>query len=349
MSADDQAVAAGARRFSRKTHYVPAAAKVIPNPKARLLDQVREVLRVKHYSIHTEQAYVAWIKRFIFFHGKRHPRDMGAPEVQTFLSDLAVTGQVSASTQNQALNALVFLYREVLHQELGWMNELVRAKRPKRMPTVMSKEEVQRVLAAMTGTPQLMARLLYGTGMRLMESLRLRVKDIDFANNYIVVRDGKGEKDRLTTLPATLKAALEEHLKRVRILHAKDLAAGFGEVYLPDALARKYPAAARDWAWQWLFPSARLSVDPRSGKQRRHHADPQALQRAVRAAVHLAQIPKPVSCHTFRHSFATHLLEAGYHVRTVQELLGHQKLDTTMIYTHVMRQPGIGVRSPLDT
>ena len=322
---------------------------MLPNPKAKLLDQVREVLRVKHYSIHTEDAYVGWIKRFIFFHGKRHPREMGAAQVQAFLSDLAVKGEVSASTQNQALNSLVFLYSEVLHQELGWMNELVRAKRPKRVPTVMSKEEVRRVLAAMTGTTQLMARLLYGTGMRLMECLRLRVKDVDFANNYIVIRDGKGDKDRITMLPATLKAPLQEHLKRVRILHDKDLADGYGEVYLPDALARKYPRAARERPWQWLFPSARLSVDPRSGKQRRHHADPQALQRAVRAAVRLAQIPKPVSCHTFRHSFATHLLEAGYDIRTVQELLGHEKLDTTMIYTHVMRQPGIGVRSPLDT
>jgi len=319
---------------------------VLPNPKAKLLEQVREVLRVKHYSIHTEEAYAGWIKRFIFFHGKRHPRAMGAPEVQAFLSELAVKAEVSASTQNQALNALVFLYSEVLHQELGWMNGLVRAKRPKRMPTVMSKEEVQRVLAAMTGTPQLMARLLYGTGMRLMECLRLRVKDVDFANNYMVVRDGKGEKDRMTMLPATLKAGLEEHLKRVRILHEKDLADGWGEVYLPDAL--RYPTAAREWAWQSLFPSARISVDPRSGGKRRHHADPQALQRAVRAAVRLAQIPKPVSCHTFRHSFATHLLEAGYDIRTVQELLGHAKVDTTMIYTHVMRERGIGVRSPLD-
>jgi integron integrase len=336
-------------RAGERLKYVPGLSKVMPNPKAKLLDQVREVLRVKHYSIHTEDAYVGWIKRFIFFHGKRHPRDMGATEVQAFLSDLAVKAEVSASTQNQALNALVFLYSEVLHQELGWMNELVRAKRPRRVPTVMSKEEVQRVLAAMTGTPQLMAQLLYGTGIRLMECLRLRVKDLDFANNYIVIRDGKGDKDRITMLPATLKAGLQEHLKRVRILHEKDLADGCGDVYLPDALARKYPTAAREWAWQWLFPSTRLSVDPRSGKQHRHHADPQALQRAVRAAVRLAQIPKPVSCHTFRHSFATHLLEAGYDIRTVQELLGHQKLDTTMIYTHVMRQPGIGVRSPLDS
>ena len=348
MSADYQQLQTAALRSAPKLKYVPGLSKVVPNPKAKLLDQVREVLRVKHYSIHTEDAYVGWIKRFIFFHGKRHPREMGATEVQTFLSDLAVRGNVSASTQNQALNALVFLYSEVLHQELSWMNELVRARRHKRVPTVMSKEEVQRVLAAMTGTPQLMARLLYGTGMRLMECLRLRVKDVDFANNYIIIRDGKGDKDRITMLPATLKASLQEHLKRVGILHEKDLADGYGEVYLPEALARKYPKAAREWSWQWLFPSARISIDPRSARHRRHHADPQLLQRAVRAAVRLAQIPKPVSCHTFRHSFATHLLEAGYDIRTVQELLGHEKLDTTMIYTHVMRQPGIGVRSPLD-
>lgn len=349
MNVEYQGVRVPEVRPGERLNYVPGLSKVIPNPKAKLLDQVREVLRVKHYSIHTEGAYVGWIKRFIFFHGKRHPREMSAPEVQAFLSDLTVRGEVSPSTQNQALNALVFLYGEVLHQQLGWMNELVRARRPKRLPTVMSQAEVKRVLAAMSGTPQLMARLLYGTGMRLMECLRLRVKDIDFANNYIVIRAGKGDKDRLTMLPATLKAALQEHLERVRILHEKDVAGGWGEVYLPDALARKYPTAAREGAWQWLFPSARISVDPRSGRQRRHHADPQALQRSVRAAVRLAQIPKPVSCHTFRHSFATHLLEAGYDIRTVQELLGHQKLDTTMIYTHVMRQPGIGVHSPLDT
>lgn len=348
MNVDYQRVATIPPGGAGRSNYVASTAKVIPNPKAKLLDQVREVLRVKHYSIHTEAAYVRWIKRFIFFHGKRHPREMGAAEVQAFLSDLAVSGEVSASTQNQALNALVFLYSEVLHQELGWMNELVRAKRPKRMPTVMSKEEMSRLLAAMSGTPQLMAKLLYGTGMRLMECLRLRVKDIDFANNYIVVRDGKGDKDRLTMLSDSLKAALREHLKRVRILHEKDLADGYGEVYLPEALARKYPKAGRDWCWQWLFPSARLSVDPRTGRQRRHHADPQALQRAVRAAVRLAQTSKPVSCHTFRHSFATHLLEAGYDIRTVQELLGHEHVDTTMIYTHVMRRPGVGVRSPLD-
>ena len=227
---------------------------------------------MKHYSIHTEDAYVGWIKRFIFFHGKRHPREMGGPEVQAFLSDLAVRGEVSASTQNQALNSLVFLYSEVLHQELGWMNELVRAKRPKRVPTVMSKQEVQRVLAAMTGTTQLMARLLYGTGMRLMECLRLRVKDVDFANNYIVIRDGKGDKDRITMLPATLKAPLQEHLKRVRILHDKDLADGHGEVYLPDALARKYPKAARERAWQWLFPSTCMHENVRWIEETPHYA-----------------------------------------------------------------------------
>lgn len=327
-------------------NYVSAAARVIPHPKARLLDQVREVLRVKHYSLHTEKTYVDWIKRFIFFHGKRHPRDMGAAEVQAFLSDLAVRGNVSASTQNQALNALVFLYRQVLHLEIGALDELVRARRPRRMPTVLAREETQRVLAALSGTYQLLGRLLYGTGLRLMECLRLRVKDIDFAMNHIIVRNGKGDKDRVTMLPESLKGQLQDHLRRVKILHEQDLAAGHGEVYLPEALARKYPAAARQWAWQYAFPSARL--DTRSGKNRRHHLDEQALQRAVRAAVKLAAINKPASCHTLRHCFATHLLEAGYDIRTVQELLGHAHVNTTMIYTHVMNRPGVGARSPLD-
>ncbi len=334
---------------SAKCNYVTTRARVIPNPKARLLDQVREVLRVKHYSLHTERTYVDWIKRFIFFHQKRHPREMGAPEIQAFLSDLAVRGNVSASTQNQALNALMFLYQQVLHIEIPALDQLVRARRSRRVPTVLTREEAQRLMAAMSGTCQLLGRLLYGTGLRLMECLRLRVKDIDFGMNHIIVRNGKGDKDRVTMLPQSVKAQLEDHLRRVRILHEQDLASGKGEVYLPDALARKYPAAAREWAWQYAFPSARLSRDPRSGKTRRHHLDEQALQRAVRAAVKLAAINKPASCHTLRHSFATHLLEAGYDIRSVQELLGHAHVNTTMIYTHVMNRPGIGVRSPLDT
>ena len=322
--------------------------RVIPNPNAKLLDQVREVLRVKHYSIRTEDAYLGWIKRFIFFHGKRHPREMGAPEVQAFLSHLAVEGQVAASTQNQALNAIVFLYNQVLHMELGALDELVRPRRPKRIPVVLTKEEMQRVTAAMTGTAQLMARLLYGSGLRLMECLRLRVKDVDFAANHIIVRNGKGDQDRVTMLPTTLKPILSQHLERVRLLHEKDLADGYGEVYLPEALSRKYPNAARQWVWQYVFPSNTRSVDPRSGIERRHHASEVALQRAVRAAAQLARISKVVTPHAFRHSFATHLLEANYDIRTVQELLGHSRVDTTMIYTHVMNQPSVGVRSPLD-
>lgn len=320
----------------------------MPNPKARLLDQVREVLRVKHYSIHTEDAYVGWIKRYIFFHQKRHPREMSAPEVQAFLSDLAVTQNVSASTQNQALNALVFLYAEVLHVELDWMHNLVRTRRSRRVPLVLSRPEIQRVLAAMTGTTQLMGKLLYGTGLRLMECLRLRVKDLDFARGLIIVRDGKGQKDRVTMLPEVLRQALQDHLARVKLLHASDLKNGRGEVFLPEALARKYPAAPKEWVWQYVFPSAKLSRDPRSNAIRRHHVDEQMLQRAVRGAAKLAGIDKPVTPHTFRHSFATHLLESGYDIRTVQELLGHAHVTTTQIYTHVMQKPGLGVTSPLD-
>ncbi|MBM3835711.1 MAG: integron integrase [Verrucomicrobia bacterium] len=321
---------------------------VIPNPKKKLLDQVREVIRVKHYSIRTETTYVDWIKRFILFHGKRHPREMGASEVESFLTDLAVRRRVAASTQNQALNALVFLYREVLHQPLGEF-AAVRAKRPVRLPTVLTPAEVQRLLLAMKpNTHRLMARLLYGTGMRLMECVRLRVKDVLFEQNQIVVREGKGAKDRVTILPQSLKSELEEHLGRVKLLHARDLAAGFGEVYLPFALEKKYPGAGREWAWQYVFPAASSSVDPRTGKQRRHHANETGLQRAVKEALRLANILKPASCHSLRHSFATHLLEAGYDIRTVQELLGHESVETTQIYTHVMQRPGLGVKSPLD-
>ncbi len=325
-----------------------SSAGVVPNPKARLLDQVREVIRFKHYSISTEDAYVQWIKRFIFFHGKRHPREMGVTEIEAFLTDLAVRGKVAASTQNQALNALVFLYQKVLHIELGEFSA-ERARRPDRLPVVLTKAETANLLAAMKpGTIGLMARLSYGTGMRLMECVRLRVKDLLFEENQILVRDGKGFKDRVTLLPSSVKAELAAHLERVKLLHQSDLKAGAGEVYLPYALARKYPQAAREWGWQYVFPAIHLSPDPRSGKMRRHHASETSLQRAVKEAVRLAGIVKPASCHSLRHSFATRLLESGYDIRTVQELLGHKDVSTTQIYTHVMQKPGLGVRSPLD-
>ena len=328
----------------------PPVTGFIPNPKVKLLDQVREVIRLKHYSIRTEQAYVQWIKRFIFFHQKRHPREMGAPQIQAFLTDLAVRQQVSAATQNQAMNAIVFLYREVLRVELGDFSERVRAKRPVQLPVVLTRQEVQKLLAAIPiGTYQMMVRLLYGTGMRLMECVRLRIKDMLFQENQLVIRNGKGFKDRITMMPASLKAELNHHLERVRMLHEQDLAGGYGETWLPFALSRKYPQAAKEWTWQYAFPAARLSRDPRSGKTRRHHVSETGLQRAVKDAVRLAGITKPASCHTLRHSFATQLLEAGYDIRTVQELLGHESVETTQIYTHVMQKPGLGVKSPLDS
>ena len=320
----------------------------IPNPKLKLLDQVSEVMRFKHHSLRTEQAYRQWIKRFIFFHGKRHPREMGAAEIRAFLNDLAARQNVAVSTQNQALNALVFLYREVLHLDPGNFGDIERPARPARLPLVLTAEEVKRLLAAMTGTHQLMAQLLYGSGMRLMEGVRLRVKDLDFAANHIVVREGKGFKDRVTIFPEALRGRLLAHLERVKLLHEEDLRRGGGAVYLPLALSRKYPNAEREWCWQYVFPSASLSRDPRGGVLRRHHVNEQGLQRAVKAAVRLANLQKPATCHTLRHSFATRLLEAGYDIRTVQELLGHEDVTTTMIYTHVMNRPGLGIRSPLD-
>lgn len=320
----------------------------IPNPKLKLLDQVSEVMRFKHNSIRTETAYRQWITRFIVFHKKRHPKEMGEVEVRSFLNDLAVRQNVAVATQNQALNALVFLYREVLRLQLGDFGAIERPSRPARLPVVLTEDEAIRLLAATTGTHQLMAKLLYGTGMRLMECVRLRVKDLDFAANHVVVREGKGFKDRVTMLPEVLKLPLTEHLKRVKLLHEDDLRRGFGEVYLPLALSRKYPNAGREWCWQYVFPTASLSRDPRSGVTRRHHVNEQGLQRAVKNAVRLAGLTKPATCHTLRHSFATRLLEAGYDIRTVQELLGHKDVATTMIYTHVMQKPGIGVKSPLD-
>jgi integron integrase len=319
-----------------------------PQRKSKLLEEVRQNLRRRHYSIRTEEAYLQWIRRFILFHGKRHPRDMGQTEVTAFLNHLAIQCNVAASTQNQALNAIVFLYKNVLGQELEGLQGLERAKKPKRLPVVFIKDEAQRILARLDGLSWLMASLMYGSGLRVLEALRLRVKDIDFSYCQIVVRDGKRQKDRLTMLPHSLTPHLHTQLEKVRALHQQDLTAGYGEVYLPYALARKYPTANRELGWQYLFPSHKLSVDPRSGKTRRHHIDEQTVQRAVKQAIRAAGIRKAGSCHSLRHSFATHLLENGYDIRTIQELLGHSDVKTTMIYTHVLNQGGRGVRSPLD-
>jgi len=314
----------------------------------RLLDEVRRVLRVKHYSMRTEHAYVGWIRRFILANGKRHPRDMGAAELEAFLSGLAVQGRVSPNTQNQALSALLFLYREVLAMELPWLDGVVRAKRPQRVPTVLSQEETVRMLGRMDGRPWLVASLLYGTGMRLMEALRLRVKDVDFDRCEITVRDGKGAKDRHTMLPRALVEPLRREIGRAAQIHASDLAEGLGAVWLPNALVRKYPGAARELAWQYVFPSPKRSRDPRDGTERRHHFDDAILSRSLKRACREASILKPVSAHTLRHSFATHLLEAGQDIRTVQELLGHKDVATTQIYTHVLNRGGLAVVSPLD-
>ncbi|MBU1691370.1 MAG: integron integrase [Gammaproteobacteria bacterium] len=317
-------------------------------PQPRLLDQLRDRIRLKHYSIRTEEVYVDWVKRFIWFHDKRHPKQMGKAELEAFLTHLAVKGKVSASTQNQAKSALLFLYREVLGVDLPWLENVEQAKAPKRLPVVLTPEETKAVLAKMSGTYGLMGRLLYGCGMRLMECVRLRVKDVEFSRCEIVIREGKGFKDRVTMLPTSQVEPLQAHLEQVRALHQQDLEAGYGEVYLPYALDRKYPNAGREWGWQYVFPSSRLSVDPRSGVMRRHHVDEKGVQRAMRAAVRGAGIIKPATPHTLRHSFATHLLQAGYDIRTVQELLGHKDVSTTMIYTHVLNRGGKGVKSPLD-
>jgi integron integrase len=313
-----------------------------------LLEQVRRCLRLKHYSIRTERAYVDWIKRFILFHGKRHPVEMGADEIRRFLSHLATDRAVAASTQNQALSALLFLYRDVLGVELPYVEGIERAKRPSRVPVVLTREEAEHVLSRMSSAYRLMAGLLYGSGLRLMECVRLRVKDIDFGYRQVTVRDGKGEKDRRTVLPESLAGPLGRHLERVRLTHDEDLRAGYGRVYLPYALERKYQNAAAEWVWQWAFPASKLSRDPRSGEVRRHHASEDMLQSAVKKAAGAAGVEKRVSCHTFRHSFATHLLESGYDIRTVQELLGHTSVETTQIYTHVLNKGGRGVKSPLD-
>jgi integron integrase len=314
----------------------------------KLLDQVRTVARLKHFSRKTEDAYASWIKRFILFNQKRHPIDMAENEIRQFLAHLAVNLKVSSSTQTVALSALLFLYRDVLKIPLPFIDEIERAKPSRRLPVVFSKLEVKTILAHLSGTQLLMASLLYGAGLRLMEVMRLRVKDIDFAANQITVREGKGNIDRVTMLPQSIKSALQEHLARVKFLHQKDMKEGFGQVYLPFALERKYANANREWGWQYVFPSLKRSRDPRWGETRRHHVAPESLQRAVKSAIKKANISKNGSCHTFRHSFATHLLQDGYDIRTVQELLGHKDVTTTMIYTHVLNRGGRGVRSPLD-
>ncbi len=318
------------------------------NVKPKLLDQVRAKIRFKHYSIRTEQTYVDWIRRYILFHDKRHPQEMGKQEVEQFLSHLAVERTVAASTQNQALSAILFLYKDVLEKDIGWLDDVERAKRPARLPVVLTTTEVRTVLAQLEGRHRIMANLLYGAGLRLMECVRLRVKDLDFEYRQITVRDGKGQKDRLTLLPDALIEPLQTHLADVKILYTQDLRAGFGNVYLPFALERKYPNAGREWGWQYVFPASQRSIDPRSNIERRHHLDEQTLQRAFKNAVRASSIAKPASCHSLRHSFATHLLMAGYDIRTVQELLGHKDVSTTMIYTHVLNRGGKGVLSPLD-
>jgi integron integrase len=317
-------------------------------PAPRLLDQVRDKIRLKHYSLRTEQAYLDWIKRFILFSGKRHPVSLGAGDVEAFLTHLAAVRNVSASTQNQAKSAVLFLYREVLEIELPWLEGVEQARTPRRLPVVLTREEVSLVLDRLVGTSRLIGRLLYGTGMRIMEGVRLRVKDVEFSRRAILVRDGKGHKDRIAVLPQGVAEALAAQLELVRELHQRDIAAGFGRVWLPDALTAKYTTAAREWGWQYVFPSARRSLDPRDGAVRRHHVSDQSFQRAMRQAVHDVGIHKPATPHTLRHSFATHLLDSGYDIRTVQELLGHSNVSTTMIYTHVLNRGGRGVVSPLD-
>jgi integron integrase len=317
-------------------------------PQPALLDQVRDCIRVRHYSIRTEQAYVDWIRRFILFHGKRHPAEMGAQEIAQFLTNLAVEHSVAAATQNLARSALLFLYRDVLGVDLPWITGIEHAKRPSKLPIVLTRDEVMRVLGRLDGTHRIIGQLLYGAGLRILEALRLRVKDVDFARREILVRDGKGAKDRVTVFPRGVMPRLRAHLREVYEIHQRDLADGFGAVYIPLALARKWPSAPREWGWQYVFPAPNRSRDPRGGVIRRHHLSHQAFQRAMRQAVRDAGIAKPATPHSLRHSFATHLLESGYDIRTVQELLGHSDVSTTMIYTHVLNRGGRAVISPLD-
>ena len=316
--------------------------------KPKILDQLRNKIRLCGYSIRTEKTYVDWSRRFILFHGKKHPKDMGAEEVEQFLTHLAVRCNVAASTQNQAKCAILFLYKEILNQDLDWLKNVKSAKRSERVPVVLTKSEVEALLSALDGTYWMAGHILYGAGLRIMECVRLRVKDIDFEMNQITVRDGKGKKDRRTVLPNVIKDNLKRHLMKVKALHENDLSKGYGEVYLPFALERKYPSANKEWGWQYVFPSKIRSVDPRSGKTRRHHIDEKMVQRAIKKAAKISRIYKQASCHTLRHSFATHLLESGYDIRTVQELLGHKDVRTTMIYTHVLNKGGQGVISPSD-
>ncbi len=320
----------------------------MPEQPNKLLDQVRDALRIRHYSYRTEQCYVDWIKRFILFHQKRHPQEMGGLEIEAFLADLAQEHHVAASTQNQALSAIRFLYKNVLQQEIPPLPNVVHIGRPKHLPTVLSHDEALAVIKRMTGKTHLMARLLYGSGLRLMECLRLRVNDLDFSNHLIIVRDENGEKDRTTVLPDSIVAELQTHLQDVKTLHDLDLREGYGEVALPYALNVKYPDAGREWGRQYVFPASQRSVDPLTGAIRRHHLDESVLQRAVKDAARKTSIAKDVSPHTFRHSFATHLLQNGYDIRTVQELLGHKDIKTTLIYTHVLQRGPKAVRSPLD-
>jgi len=314
-----------------------------------LLNALKQALRTRHYSLRTEEAYVQWVRRFVLFHGRRHPSQLGAHEVTAFLTHLATERTVSPSTQNQAKAAILFLYRDLLGQDLPWLNEIVHAKRPPRLPVVLTPSEVTRLLQSMKGTTALIASLLYGTGMRLLEGLRVRAKDVEIAPRQIIVREGKGGKDRVTVLPENLILPMQGQLARARAQHDDDLAAGFGEVWMPDALAVKYPSQARAWGWQFVFPSRDRSIDPLSGRERRHHIQPETVQRAVSTAAHQAGIDKPCTPHVLRHSFATHLLQSGYDIRTVQELLGHADVSTTMIYTHVLNRGGRGVRSPFDS
>lgn len=322
--------------------------KLVPNPKLRLQEQLREVMRFHHYSVRTEEAYWQWIKRFIFFHQKRHPKDLGPVEVSAFLSHLVMNEGAAKATQQQALNALVFLYGQVLLKPLGVLPELKRSSRPPRLPEVLTKAEVQRVLALADARYGLALRLLYGTGLRLLELVRLRIKDIDFERNQIVVRAGKGGKDRVTMLPESLRAGLLDQVERVRAIWQEDLRQGRGGVSVPPGVEKKYPKAAQEWPWQFLFPAQGVSSDPASGRILRHHLQEDNLQRAMKAAVMRAGLGKKATCHTLRHSFATHLLEGGYDLRTLQDLLGHKDVTTTQIYTHVMQKPGLGVKSPLD-
>ncbi len=316
--------------------------------KLKLLDQVRITLRTNHYSRKTEESYVSWIKRFVLFNNKRHPNELSEGEIKKYLEHLAVKQHVSSSTQNQALCAIIFLYKKVLKKKLGDFGELIWAKKSKRLPVILAPEEIKKLLAQLSGTYWIMANLLYGSGLRLNECLGLRVKDIDFIYNQVTIRDSKGDKDRVTMLPERVIDPLKKHLEKVRRLHERDIQKGYGRVHLPNALVRKYPNADKEWGWQYIFPSEQLAIDPEDGVLRRHHIYETVLQKAVKEAVRKAGIVKPASCHTLRHSFATQLLQSGYDIRTVQELLGHRDVKTTMIYTHVLKKGGLGVRSPAD-